>query len=198
MVTIEGFRRPFSRPLMYCWLNPDSSANFSWVRPFLSRIRFTLRPTSARISMRGSQPIMRVEFINFSIRQALTAAPRSSRRPLKQSRCFHAEDTGEFVDRVDAGGVDATLKRTYVSPIDAGVVGERLLGQPPFQSEPPQIACKDLSYVHAREGNALRRISPRSILDNMSSRTAVMADMAPIHSPARARASLRSRLEAAA
>src|SRR3989442_9869222 len=26
------FRSPCSRPLMYCWENPESSANFSWVR----------------------------------------------------------------------------------------------------------------------------------------------------------------------
>jgi len=67
MVTIEGLRRPFSRPLMYCWLNPEISANRSWVRPFFSLIRFTLRPTSARMSMREGQPITYFKFINYSM-----------------------------------------------------------------------------------------------------------------------------------
>ena len=38
-------------PLMYCWLNPDSSSTCSWVSPFSRRIRAKFRPTSRRISM---------------------------------------------------------------------------------------------------------------------------------------------------
>jgi len=52
---------------MYCWLNPESSANFSWVRPLFSLIRLTFLPTSARMSMRGGQPITYSEFINYSM-----------------------------------------------------------------------------------------------------------------------------------
>jgi hypothetical protein len=41
IVTIVGLRRPFSRPLTYCWLNPEMSQNSSCVRLFSSRIRLT-------------------------------------------------------------------------------------------------------------------------------------------------------------
>jgi len=41
------------RPLMYCWLNPESSASCSWVKPFSCLTRLTFRPTSLRISMRA-------------------------------------------------------------------------------------------------------------------------------------------------
>jgi hypothetical protein len=49
---IVGLRLPCSRPLMYCWLNPERSANSSCVRPLSCRIRLTFRPTSLRMSMR--------------------------------------------------------------------------------------------------------------------------------------------------
>jgi hypothetical protein len=56
-VTIVGFRRPCSKPLMYCWLKPETSASCSWVKPFSRLIRPTFRPTSLRMSMRGGERI---------------------------------------------------------------------------------------------------------------------------------------------
>ena len=50
--TTVGLRFPCSRPLMYCWLKPDFSANASCVRPFSSLSLLTFRPTSFRMSMR--------------------------------------------------------------------------------------------------------------------------------------------------
>jgi len=46
-------RRPRSRSLTYCWVNPEISAIRSWVKPFSFRILSKLRPTSLRISMRA-------------------------------------------------------------------------------------------------------------------------------------------------
>jgi hypothetical protein len=40
---------------MYCWLKPQISTSSSWVRPFLSLMRRTFRPTNLRMSMRASQ-----------------------------------------------------------------------------------------------------------------------------------------------
>lgn len=87
---------------------------------------------------------------------------------LEHGRCIHTEDGSDSVDSIYAGAVDAALKGADVSPIDACAVGERLLRQPLLLPEPPKVARKHLSYVHTREGIALRRISPRSILDKAS------------------------------
>src|SRR5262245_32703070 len=51
-VTTVGLRRPRSRPLTYCCVNPESSAKRSWVKPFASRSLAKFRPTSLRMSMR--------------------------------------------------------------------------------------------------------------------------------------------------
>jgi hypothetical protein len=66
-VIIVGFRRPRSRLLTYCWLNPETSANSSCVRPFFCLILLTFRPTSLRISMRNGQRITHLKFINYSM-----------------------------------------------------------------------------------------------------------------------------------
>ena len=68
-VMIVGLRRPRSKLLMYCWLNPDISANCSWVRPFFSLSRLTFRPTSLRISCAGGQRITSFEFIRSFLEQ---------------------------------------------------------------------------------------------------------------------------------
>jgi hypothetical protein len=51
----------------YCWLNPEISANFSWVRPLFRLIRLTFRPTNLRMSMRKGQRITSDKFINYNM-----------------------------------------------------------------------------------------------------------------------------------
>jgi hypothetical protein len=46
-----------------------------------------------------------------------------------------------------------------------------LLRQALGPPELTQIECQDLSYFHAREGSALKSISPRSILDKVANAT---------------------------
>ncbi len=70
-VTIVGLRRPCSRPLRYCWLNPDRSSTCSWVRPLARRMRAKFRPTSWRISMPPGSGFTHYEFINYSMLSAV-------------------------------------------------------------------------------------------------------------------------------
>jgi hypothetical protein len=91
-VTTVGLRRPYSTPLMYCWLKPETSASRSCVIFFLRRRRARFRPTSLRMSMRQGQRNTYLEFINFSIRQARSnSCPRFSNQRLRclvEGSCF--------------------------------------------------------------------------------------------------------------
>jgi hypothetical protein len=82
-VTTVGLRWPPSRPLMYCWLKPEISANRSCVRPFFCLIRLTFCPTSLRMSMQTGQRITYSKFINYNMWNTLTLL--GSRR--KDGKC---------------------------------------------------------------------------------------------------------------
>ena len=53
-VTTVGLRRPLSRSLIYCWVEPEASAKLSCVKPLAFLNRPKLRPTSLRISICAS------------------------------------------------------------------------------------------------------------------------------------------------
>jgi hypothetical protein len=94
-VTIVGLRFPFSRPLRYCWLKPEISANCSWVSPLFCLIRLTFCPTSLRISMHGGQPITRSKFINYNMLKGAAAG----RRPGTHDGGEHGFGKSDRLDR---------------------------------------------------------------------------------------------------
>ena len=85
---------------------------------------------------------------------------------LKQCARFDFQDCCELADHVDRCTVDAAFQCADVGAIYPSLIGQRLLRQTLRVSSLPQVAGKDLSYLHAREASALSCISPRSILDN--------------------------------
>jgi hypothetical protein len=89
-VTTVGLRRPFSRPLTYCWLNPEMSQNSSCVRLFSSRIRLTFCPTSLRISMHRKKSITQFKFTNYSMYSVFCGLGGRPRRPICGTRAAHS------------------------------------------------------------------------------------------------------------
>jgi hypothetical protein len=85
------------------------------------------------------------------------------RWPYQEIRSLDPENARQPVHNVDAGSVEASLEGADVGPVDLRTMRQFLLRQavgPPVFS---QIECLDLSHFHAREGSALKSISPRSI-----------------------------------
>ena len=86
------------------------------------------------------------------------------RWPLEQIGGFDAENAGQPVYDVDAGGVDAPLERADIRAIDLRLMGELFLRKALGLPQSSQIERQHVSYIHAREGAVLWRILPRSIL----------------------------------
>lgn len=91
---------------------------------------------------------------------------RPSRRRLKQGSSLCSQHVCQFVDHVNGGAINSALKGTDIRAIDIGLMRQCLLGQAASLASLAQVQGEDLSYFHTREANALRCISPRSILDN--------------------------------
>jgi hypothetical protein len=77
---------------------------------------------------------------------------------------FDPKSPSEPVHHVDAGGVKVSFKRADIGTVDFGTVRQLFLRKAACPSKLPQIEREYLSYLHAREGSALKSISPRSIL----------------------------------
>ena len=84
----------------------------------------------------------------------------------KEVCSLYLEGCRQPIDYIDAGGINATLKRTDVGSIDIRPVRELFLRQPCCAPISPQVPRENLPNVHAREGSGLSSILPRSILYN--------------------------------
>jgi hypothetical protein len=78
--------------------------------------------------------------------------------PDKKLGGFNVQNLGETVDDVDAGGIDAALKRADVGAVDVCPMRDLLLGQAANLAQTPQVERQHLSDVHARESNSLQSI----------------------------------------
>jgi hypothetical protein len=105
---------------MYCWLNPESSASCSWVRPFSCLTRLTFRAGGFGRCNSG-----------LSFRP--TTAAEWFRRGLAWSR--HDEELDyrgtegirKLLEHTDRRILQPAFEAAYVSSIDTSVGGESLL-----------------------------------------------------------------------
>ena len=86
------------------------------------------------------------------------------RRLSDQFGWFNAENDGKTLDHINAGGINAPLKRAHVCSVDIGAMRKFFLRQVLFPPQAPQIRCQCFSSPHGAEHRGLSSISPRSIL----------------------------------
>jgi len=86
----------------------------------------------------------------------------SRRRPFEKICSFDTERVGKTVHDIDAGGVNASLKRTDIGPVDSRSMRESFLRQMPRLPQLSEVERQNLSDLHFREGIDLKSISPRS------------------------------------
>jgi hypothetical protein len=90
------------------------------------------------------------------------------RRTSEKIRRFDTEDMGQPVEYIYSSRINTALERTDIRAVHLRTMRELLLREASRVSKLSQIERQNLSNVHDRESNALKSISPRSILYNRS------------------------------
>jgi len=88
-------------------------------------------------------------------------------RPAQQIRRFDIQRHGQFVQHIDAGGINTSLQGADIGAVNLRPMRKFLLRQAALLSIDAQIAGEYLSNIHILKDARLKSIQPRSILDKM-------------------------------